>query len=164
MDYGQPTNPQVQEPFFTAGVGNAPEANNPDKNRSLNADVYSPERDPRSIGNTAITSSEQSTEIEAVQEAQEKSSEALGQIINLEMPPGVAQAEEANSTPIKPDYSINSVKTVNRLNEAGMKAVKAVEAQLTRDGNTEDFYNKIRGEDGLAETNLKNSFGRELAA
>ncbi|MBO7132390.1 hypothetical protein J6V85_04030 [Candidatus Saccharibacteria bacterium] len=162
MDYGQPTNPPIQEPFFTVGVGNAPEANNPDKNQSLNTDNYSPERDPRNLGNTAITSSEQLTEVEPTQELKGANGETLGQIVNLEMPPGMAEPTTQNPTKT-PDLTTSTIKTTNKLNEAGMKAVRGAESQLSQDGNAANFYDLVRGEGGLSETNLKNSFGREVA-
>lgn len=162
MDYGQPTNPPIQEPFFTVGVGNAPEANNPDKDQSLNTEIYSPERDPRNLGNTAITSSERPLEAEDSQELKDANGETLGQIVNLEMPPGMAEPEV--QAPAKtPDLAQSTIRTTNKLNEAGVKAVKTVEAKLSQDGNAENFYNAVRGEGGLSETNLKNSFGREVA-
>ena len=99
MDYGQPTNNSQEAGFFTAGVGGAPEKLNPDAENSLNTGVYSPDHDPRNLGNTAILSPEspELPESSKPQEALSSSPETsenqpenpdqLGQVINLEMPP-----------------------------------------------------------------------------
>lgn len=169
MDYGQPVSTPKQEPFFTAGAGVASEQNNPYKADSLSSDIYTPQRDPKNLGNAAIASSEQVpsvTEIplEGRNPAEAVNDQALGQIISLEMPPGVEQPEEAKD--LSKDFSFDraTINTTKKISKSGYRAIESATSKLNKDGNASDFYEEIRGEGGLVEANLENSYNRKLAA
>ena len=99
MDYGQPQKNFNQPPFFTAGVGNTPETDNPTQDQSLTAEVYSGEHDSRSLGNTAISSSEApQTSTEVTSENQNLVEGVMSQITNLETPPSTETKIE--TTPV----------------------------------------------------------------
>lgn len=92
----------------------------------------------------------------------------LGQIINLEMPPGVEDDPTPASTEKIIQQSMNSfnasnIKTNEKLNKATIAEVKSLESKLSQDGNIKDFYSTIRGEDGVVITNLNNSYGEHSA-
>ena len=160
MDYGQPVNTPNQEPFFTAGVGNASEINNPDKVNSLLSEEYSVERDPKNLGNAAMTSSEQApinTELEPTEEI--ANDQALGQIVNLEMPPMTEQPEETEVQKTS-NFNQSAIKTTGKLSRAGFQAIESATSKLSKDGDANAFYEEIRGQGGLVEANLKNSYGR----
>ncbi len=143
MDYGQPVNTPNQEPFFTAGVGNDKETLNPDKDNSLTVGTYAPERDPKNIGNAAISSSEQASlmsETSMNQAPGETSDDqALGQFVNLEMPPNTVNPDMTTQT-----GDSTSVEVTDKPKETGIKAAKIAGDKLNQDGNAADFYNKIQ--------------------
>ena len=164
MDYGQPVNTPTPEQFFTAGVGNAPETNNPDIRESLGTDTYSTEQSSRKFGNIAMNPSEQITPEPSLEnQNSENPQEQLGKIVDLE-------TLSKNSSPqeVKPAESLNfdktTIKTTKKLSEAGIKAIEKSTNQLSQTGNVYNFYEEIRGEGGLVDSNLDNSYGRKLAA
>lgn len=169
MDYGQPVNTPNQEPFFTAGAGNAPETVNTDKSNSLTSEAYIAERDPKNLGNVAIASSSEqaptTTELPPENQSPNEmpNKQGLGQIINLEMPPGSEQTPEDN-TEKAPTFDRASISTSKKLSRAGLRAIDSVTSKLSKDGDVYDFYEEIRGENGLVEANLENSYNRKLAA
>ena len=116
-----------------------------------------PERDPRSIGNAAISRPEQDPfPLESSPQSPE-----LGQIINLEMPPSATlegvPATSPGSTPEQPSSEsspsthplISSVhdqiKSTGKITDHDVKIVKDRILKLNQDGNIADFYEEIRG-------------------
>ena len=168
MDYGQPVNSPNQEPFFTAGVGNASEINNPNEANSISSEDYAAERNPKNLGNAAISSSERIQPLtENPQEIQGEmiNDQALGQIISLEMPPETIQQTPEVETQTKTvDFDRAAIKTTKKISKAGYRAIETATSKLGKNGDASSFYNDIRGEGGLVETNLENSYNRKLAA
>lgn len=184
MDYGQPMQPSSstnQEPdFFTSGAGTNSEdentfeaENNLDLTNTQSHWGASPERNPRNIGNSAITSSSEATpvsrpEIPQFPEAPRTTSESLnttpelGQIVPT-MPPGYTYEPPSQDTAPDaiPEFDESALKTADRLDSRAVKIVDNAIAKLNQDGNIADFYNTARG---MMETHLDNSYNRKLAA
>lgn len=195
MDYGQQQTQagqaaQTAQPFFTAGQGTAdPNQNtfNPENNLDLSGFGASwgvtPERDSRSIGNRAISSSAEpvfSASSEAPQTvitpnyaptmppAAETASRAgfyapnmapatpeLGQIVTL-TPPA--------SSPSAPEYAMPDLhvdQKSDRIAPAAIREVKQAEAALSQTGDIGAFYDQIRS---MSDLYLSNSYNRKRAA
>lgn len=99
----------------------------------------------------------------------------LGQVVSLEMPPGVSPEQTSNHPEPQSSSSATnepqgapstptshpSIKTTNRLNEHGVKNIDDAISKLGQDGNIADFYDLARD---MMEENLENSYQRKLAA
>ena len=183
MDYGQPmqssgTNQEAD--FFTSGAGTNSEnentfeaENNLDLTNTQSHWGASPERNPRNLGNSAITSSGEATpvsrpEIPKFPEAPRAANESLntapelGQIVPA-MPPGYAYESPSQNTTsdATPGFDEAALKTADRLDSRAVKIVDDAIAKLNQDGNIADFYDTARG---MMETHLDNSYNRKLAA
>ena len=117
-------------------------------------------RDNREIGNSAITS------LETV-DSVENDTNKLGEIVNLEMPPG-AELEEPVSVredgdKVTVSFNKKALKTGDLLDDAGVAEVQKAIEKLNQDGNVADFYEDVRGDEGMVITNLGNSYGDNAA-
>ena len=162
-------NPQDNQPFFTAGVGNLPESqntfeaeNNLDLSSENNAS-WLPDRDPRSLGNKAIFSS--NTEI--LTPKLEESSIEVQQPIEI-TPPPLYPTEEMPKEEIKePHFDSKAIITQgDHVSHATLTEIDRTIGKLSKTGDAASFYAAIRGDEntpGMVRDNLKNSFGREVA-
>ena len=168
MDYGQPVKTDDNQPFFTAedGVDASKNPNSaPDDNLNLNNWDVSANRDPRGIGSNVISSvatNETQPGLNPNLQESPTDNQTLGEVVNLSMPPGSipddsVEAPQANLAP----QITEEIKTEEKLSSGAIKAIDAAINQLS-DGNISSFYDNIRGEGGLRDQNLKNSFGREI--
>ena len=163
MDYGQQVQDDNLERFPTsslAGEGDISGAENLSENPQ-SWDVKT-ERDPRSIGENVLKFPEQLGPDNSP-EAQDP--QALGQVINLEMPPGVeASVDTKAGNPIEaslnPQLTEVKIKTTNRLTPESVKAIDESVEKFEQDGKVADFYSSVRDR---MEENLDNSYGRKLA-
>ena len=161
MNYGQSENKrQSEQPFFTAGVGNAPASENSSKNNldltndatSWNVETRHTTERHGELGGRAI----QSAEFQPFQT--QESLPALGEIVDTEPVRQAAPLPQAEQFSYIPTEIITegdhiSVKTVNQVeNELNM---------LSQTGNIADFYDDIRS---MMEVNLENSYHRKLGA
>ncbi|MBR2998165.1 hypothetical protein IKF34_00070 [Candidatus Saccharibacteria bacterium] len=128
MDNGQLT-PNNTNPFFTDGVGNAPETVNSDINNSLNDEAYQhaitpTEHDMRAMGNVAndIAAGGNSDPLDQESTAHEDQP-GIGEIIDIGMPPlepelaegqpkSVSDVEEANPANFRGQNNRISKKTL----------------------------------------------------
>ena len=159
MDYGQPVKQDNSQPFFTADSGvDYEKVPNLENDETENSWDVSPDRDPGKIGNTAIFSPE----------IQPEASEESEGVVSLAMPPGeepplqVSNPELDQTTTVLPSHDLAEIKTTEKLNFVAIKATDDAINKFYKDGDASDFYNKIRGEGGLRDLNLKNSYGREV--
>lgn len=145
MDNGQPINPFNQEPFFTAGVGNAPETKNPDEANSLDSNNYNPNHDLRNIGNTAIVSpGEQGvlpSEISLENQAPDGGQGQLGQIVNLETP-----SNNEQTTAIQPASTNQVPETSSKNDKSIVQAAKSLESEFFQTGDASKFYTEAQDE------------------
>lgn len=161
MDYGQSENKrQSEQPFFTAGVGNAPVSENISKDNldltnnstSWNIETRHTTEHHGELGGRAI----RSAELQPFQT--QESLPALGEIIDTEpvrQSSPSAQIEQSSYIPteIITEGDHISAKTVNQVeNELN---------RLSQTGNIADFYDDIRN---MMEANLENSYHRKLGA
>ena len=164
---GQTNSPTIQD-FFTVGVGsNSANANNfeAENNLDLTSGAWvgpSSDRNLRNIGNSAINSQEAPSP-----QGEAPSSMEFGQIIDLAMPPNLAQQDTKSIKTAKPadivEASLNThvIKTKDRLDPAGVKEIDNAIIKLNQTGNVADFYDTARN---AMEVNLDNSYNRKLAA
>lgn len=151
MDYkGNGNNFQnsTNEAFFTAGNGNsAPEIN--DSGASINAGIFSDDRDPRTIGQSAMSN----TEVQlAPSEAQnyEKTTDTtvepqeFGQLVPIS-PSDFAPQDTTN---------VSSAKTISQSSSPESSAKQAV-SEFKSTGQISTLYDQIRGEGGLVDASLK---------
>ena len=168
MDYGQPVRTDDNQPFFTAeegvDVGNNPNSAQ-DDNLNLNNWDVSTNRDPRGIGSNVISSA-------AINEEQPKpnpdvkestvDNRSLGEVVNMSMPPGSIPDAPTDNPQIESAPQVaEEIKTEEKLSAGAIKAIDTLISKLS-DGDISSFYDNIRGDGGLRDQNLKNSFGREV--
>ena len=153
-----------------------------------------PSRDPRALGNKAISTpgnTPGNVPINTPEPAPENTPNGapnnlpesvpgipntpenqLGQIVNLEMPPGVEMPEMPDSLEQKAlaeaqilaqtiPLDAEAIKTDDQLDPRAVKIVDDAIHKLDQDGNVADFYDAARD---MMETNLENSYHRKLAA
>lgn len=173
MNYGQ-TNPNPEQPFFTSGQGtniesvnNVEAENNLDLTNNSTSWTNVPNRDPRNLGNSAISANL----LGAISSPNNASpTPELAQVINIEMPPSYANQAtiEPTNQPIAQDagnqaVDINQsqIKTEEHLNSAGIAKVEETIKNLEQTGNTADFYERVRA---LMEENLEKSYNRKISS
>jgi len=116
-------------------------------------------RDARRIGNKAIDSSDSIS-------SSEHDDGKLGEIINLDLPPTPESKQPSDAEIIEQSISFDkrNIQTSDRLKKSGVKEVDHITQKLSQDGNAVDFYDAVRGENGMVAANLENSYHRKLAA
>ena len=135
-------------------------------NDQVNWNTAPIERNNQNLGNTAMGSVEIALNPEIINPTEVSNFERMGQVVNLEMPPGVDNEKDMTPGQIAEQalsFNKKHIKTKERLDDAGVQEVKEAINKLNQDGNITDFYDKIRGENGMFTTNLENSYG-EMAA
>lgn len=171
-----------EQPFFTAGQGNdMPERNDfePENNLDLSNKASTwgitnyqsaPQaansvntQEPIHVTQEAITVSQETT----LQNSTENTSETIPKMPS-NLPdfvldaPGPIDAFESKNI----NFSEHSIRTEgDHLNKAAVQEVEAAISTLDSTGNVADFYSAIRGDakhPGMMQTNLKNSFNREV--
>lgn len=190
MDYGHTVQPVIPpregEPFFTTGAGTQSEdintfesENNLDTTNLQAAWDTTPQRDPRSVGGSALNSINIANTLPAPGDfgsipmpgdAQHDAHNRLmteptalipklGEIIELEP----ATPPTTPETPSTQDSTLPTpeIKTTEHLSDHGIKEIDAAISKLNQDGNIADFYDKARA---MMEENLENSYNRKLAA
>lgn len=118
----------------------------------------SPERDSRSIGDSAINSLRDNNEQERTPD-----SVRLGEIM-VEMPPNASPDDIDRVDPakvIEASFNRAAFKTGDKLDPNGVKEIDKAIANLGQTGNVADFYDTARE---AMEANIDNSFGRKLGA
>ena len=168
MDYGQPAKIDDNQPFFTAeeGVGAGKNPNSAsDDNLNLNNWDVSNSRDTREIGSNVISSVATNEDQPGPNSSLQESpidNQTLGEVVNLSMPPGSTPISPAETPQASPTPQITEeIKTEEKLSSGAIKAIDTAINQLSN-GDISSFYDNIRGEGGLRDQNLKNSFGREI--
>ncbi len=163
-------NPQDNQPFFTAGVGNLPEnqnsfeaENNLDLSSPDNAS-WLPNRDPRNLGNRAIFSSNNEILTPSIEEIQEEVEQTPAELT----PPPMFPTEEIITEPApEPQFDASVIKTKgDRVSHATLAEIDRTISKLNKTGDINSFYVAIRGDEntpGMVRNNLKNSFGRDVA-
>ncbi len=163
MDYGQPVNPDNNQPFFTADSGtNLEKAHTAEDDFNSNSWDVSTERDNRELGNAAISSSEM-IDLPLPGENPENNHE-LGEVItpaitSTPTPENVSVAPAQNATK---ETSHGEVKTEENISKSAVKIIEDEFDKFNKTGNATELYTVIRGEGGLTDQNLKNSYDREL--
>lgn len=136
MDYGQPVtspNQEQEPPFSFTPTGDGEKLEN-----SFN---FSPDRDPRNVGSSAIISSGQETlpsqqsgtaeyppqqiNPEAVQTDYDQNQ--LGEVVNLEMPPGVIEPLSGVTQDTKETETIDISQIAREKDHISPKTVRAME-------------------------------------
>lgn len=80
---------------------------------------------------------------------------ALGQIVSM--------SPEINQAVTRVNYNPANIRTTgDRLEKTTLFEVNKVVEKLSQTGDLNNFYEEIRGEDGMLEANLNNSFNRKL--
>lgn len=178
MDYGQSSQSN------NAGFGSAISSGSGNENQninnsgdSLNDTWYFPtsNRDPRNVGSSAVISSSQ--EIPQTQQtgdiinsypqqinsetAQENpSSDQLGEVINLEMPPGSQFSDTGTKLESQEPFNASAIKTTEKLGKTGIKEVDKALMRFREDGDAATFYQTARE---MMTKNLINSYGENAA-
>lgn len=139
MDYGQTKQSADNQPFFTAGVGDAPVMQNhyeSENNIDLTnqATSWTPERDMQSIGNKVISSPERTDQATISQE------EALQGIINTIAQPNV-EPEPDNKTnqPTSFDPDVFRAGGGN-LGKRAILEARSATSDYKHDNNAASFY------------------------
>ena len=174
MDNGQ-TTPINPNPFFTDGVGNNPVANNPDLQNGLNTESDTLknqpiERDIRGIGNmTGNVAFGQPNQLNAeIPTMSPENQTGMGEVVNLEMPPGMeANAEvptlvETPDAPASDGMSYNADNIVvakEKLPKSGIREVDISISNFDKDHDIAKFYETTHG---MRETYLEKMRGKEL--
>ena len=167
MDYRSSTQPDNKEqPFFTAGVGNAPASQNISEN---NIDLTNqaakwgftatPGHDLQNIGNQAIFSAESTNDTEdGLNSILEPDVPKLGEIVDTEPTAPIKQSSEGTAT--IPQFNQSAISTDgDHLAKSAIAEVDSAMAKFSQTRRPAAFYDEIRG---MMEQNLKNSFNREL--
>lgn len=174
MDYGQhsQSGPKASDDALfagaiTEGVGIKPENTNPDVAESLHSDDQSIswQRGPREIGSKIINFPGDITK-------ESELSQDQGQfgVIEPTMPPGTGNSIIDSTQPsqdkmIEASFDRTSIKTTgDGLDTAGIKELeKVADSKLYKNDDAAGYVDAIRGEDGMAFTNLENSYGADSA-
>lgn len=172
----------VENPYFTAGAGDAsPEINNDPENSldeevwqksldvSVPTDLPTPEK-PLSIPERE-TSKTESSKIPSP-DAESRSAESLPPSANpFELGQIAPTTPKTITTPAQPvnqshRYNPAHIKTTgDHLEKTTIPEVDNVIEELSQTGDLRNFYDEIRGTDekpGMVEANLHNSFNRRL--
>ena len=166
MDYGSSTQPSDKEqPFFTAGVGNAPvdqniSENNIDlTNQATNWDfTATPGRNFQNIGNQAIFSAENTAKNLPSDDILGLDTPRLGEIVDTE--PTVPAKQSTEGVSNVSQFNQNAIRTDgDHLARGTMTEVDNAMARFSQTRRPAAFYDEIRD---MMEKNLKNSFNREL--
>lgn len=146
--------------YFTAGVGNTPEYLNtkePLPNFDANPEVWQLEHNQRNIGSSAMSSAEF-----APVDLGEAPKPEMGEIISIASPSSQQLLQDHGSNEVSETRDYSNIRT------EGDHAAKTVlyetgraERELDQTGNIAGFYEEVRN---MVAANLKNSFGKELAA
>ncbi len=89
--------------------------------------------------------------------SQSEPANPLGQITTIE--------NAISTTPMasQPSYEPSNIRTTgDRLEKSSIEEIDKAINELSQTGNLNNFYNEIRGEGSMLETNLSNSFNRKL--
>ena len=136
----------------------------------------SPERDNRNLGSKAISLPEASAtpgsselpDTLSTPNSQESPNAATASTeqISPSMPPGyeatpVGSADTTESATAIPEIDNSVIKTEEFLDARAIKVVDNAINKLNQDGDIANFYDTARD---MVETNLKNSYNRELGA
>ena len=172
-----------EQPFFTAGQGNdMPERNDfePENNLDLSnkastwgitnyqsdaqaMNLFSTQEAIHSSKEETITVSQEATLQNNTENTLERAPKMPPSLPDFVLDaPGPIDTFESNNI----NFSEHSIRTEgDHLNKAAVKEVETVIATLDSTGNVADFYSAIRGDakhPGMMQTNLKNSFNREV--
>lgn len=163
-------NPQDNQPFFTAGVGvvsedqNTFEAENNLDLSSAGTASWMPDRDPRSLGNKAIFST--NTEIPTPSLEEEPKTEQKPEDLT---PPPMFPTPDMATVPAPepvPEFDSKAIRTEgDHVNHAALVEIERIVSKLNKTGDVASFYAAVRGDEntpGMVRDNLKNSFGREV--
>ncbi len=174
MDYGQPVKTDSNQPFFTASVGVDSEKAQSSESRddlNLNNWDYSIDRNHREIGSAAISSSEipesplplpgeQPSANPSIHENPIDNHE-LSEVVNMTMPMNTT----TENSPVTTELTVASTVEIKdeKFTPASVKEVDLENDKLLS-GKIEvsDYYNDVRGEVGLRDQNLENSFNRKV--
>lgn len=185
MDNGHPKG-NIENPYFTAGVGNiSPDVNGDlgnsidkeDWERSLEISAPVGMPAPEQITNTEIANTEDAglysaeniTPDSPAPKAQENQTiktlenpYELGQITPMGAP-----VDPSNPALAKPQkYNPVNIRTTgDYLEKSTIPEIDNIIEELSQTGDLNNFYDEIRGTDekpGMMETNLQNSFNRKL--
>ena len=158
MDYGQPKTINDNSGFFAAKTGLSPEAI---KDNSHEATPFNnnPERDPRSIGDSAINSLRNDTQQERASTDAE-----LGEIIEVGLPPNMPSGDinRIDSTKIYEDASNFTTRigfNSDGLNRAGISKMEKLAHETLDKNDAAGYVDGIRGDGGIQEEIMNDAYG-----
>lgn len=177
MDQGQPKKQSgtgSYQPFFTAGAGTNSEnlnsfesENNLDLSNQAADWQLSRENNPRELGNKVIDASDQigNTDINTAETPDQPGEESKEVALNPRLMPPDSNLDQTSTSDNATDIDLLiddvKIKTTEMLNKESVRFIDSEIGQLSKDGNIESFYDKMRNK---MEENLENSYGRKLAA
>lgn len=167
MDYGQHGQNNNNQSFFVVESNKSVNAFGPAKN--LYSSGESQNKDDRSTGNKIINLNEykknQTSPLSEVKgDTEDDNPTKLGEVINLELPPNTKMPRDTEpSRPdiIKASFDRTLFKTTNSgLNPAAIRETeKIADEALDKNNDAEGYYDSIRGEGGVTNIHLNNSYG-----
>ena len=148
LDISAPTDMPSPESLNSVGPLNSAESVEP-VNPAANIPSETSNSTEANNSNTAVLTPENASQPEPMN--------SLGQITTIE------NAVSSTSVAGQPSYEPSNIRTTgDRLEKSSIEEIDKAINELSQTGNLNNFYNEIRGEGSMLETNLSNSFNRKL--